>query len=415
MKTGASALFSMSIHDIRPDLDLALLVPNDKDFWNEDIEPIKFPFPADYKANKLLNMAGSELIVANVIGYPKGGANPSVTKGIVSRYAEMNYNRGVNNLALQIDAAINPGNSGGPVFNEQGNLMGIAFSHMEGMQNMSYIIPLILVNRFLLDILRNGKSHRVCGFNFEGVSTENPSLRECLLPPHLRKEKTGTLITRIDIDGSAASGLQKGDILIKIGKHQLNQNGMIEMSGSTISCHHLARLTFPGDQIKIEYVRQGKVHTGNLIMKSIPIPRVPRMEMDASNKYYIFAGMVFQPMNLWHMIDDVSHPNLKMIKLNQYLEIPKENPDDEIIILSNILPSRFNVGYKHALIRLLSVNDIPISNLKQLKDICDTPTEKFIKFELEANAIIILNWKESLLKSPEIAEQYTGKSYTNLK
>jgi hypothetical protein len=125
--------------------------------------------------------------------------------------------------------------------------------------------------------------------------------------------------------------------------------------------------------------------------------------------------MVFQPMNLWHMIDDVSHPNLKMIKLNQYLEIPKENPDDEIIILSNILPSRFNVGYKHALIRLLSVNDIPISNLKQLKDICDTPTEKFIKFELEANAIIILNWKESLLKSPEIAEQYTGKSYTNLK
>ena len=57
------------------------------------------------------------------IGYPLDmGGNPTITKGIVSRYFE---GPGAQEKFVQTDAAITLGNSGGPIVNEQGRIIGI--------------------------------------------------------------------------------------------------------------------------------------------------------------------------------------------------------------------------------------------------------------------------------------------------
>ena len=61
------------------------------------------------------------------VGYPLGGDNISVTRGVVSRIDVSHEAL----LRVQIDAAINPGNSGGPVFDEAGRVVGVATSHLK--------------------------------------------------------------------------------------------------------------------------------------------------------------------------------------------------------------------------------------------------------------------------------------------
>ncbi len=70
------------------------------------------------------------------IGHPYG-LNYSVTEGIVSKAArlqgELEY--------IQIDAAINPGNSGGPLFNEDGEVIGVNTFIIVNSQNLGFALP----------------------------------------------------------------------------------------------------------------------------------------------------------------------------------------------------------------------------------------------------------------------------------
>ena len=85
------------------DCDLALLTVRDETFWQgATAQNFCHDVPALF----------SEVVC---VGYPTGGDNLSVTKGVVSRVDyEDNPDPWRNRLVIQIDAAVNPGNSGGP-------------------------------------------------------------------------------------------------------------------------------------------------------------------------------------------------------------------------------------------------------------------------------------------------------------
>lgn len=81
---------------------------------------------------------GTEIFV---LGYPKTdimGNEVKVTNGIIS--AKTGYK---NNVSLyQMSAPIQPGNSGGPVFDYNGNLIGISVAHIPNAQNVNYAVKL---------------------------------------------------------------------------------------------------------------------------------------------------------------------------------------------------------------------------------------------------------------------------------
>ena len=93
----------------------------------------------------------------NVVGFPTGGRTICVTEGVVSRVDAKNYRLGASSVAnpgkilvVQIDAAINGGNSGGPVFNDNGDVAGVAFQGLGGdAQNVGYVIPSLVALNFL--------------------------------------------------------------------------------------------------------------------------------------------------------------------------------------------------------------------------------------------------------------------------
>jgi S1-C subfamily serine protease len=72
---------------------------------------------------------------AYVIGSPKG-YDFSITDGLISQIRSV---RGF--LQFQLSCPISPGNSGSPVFNQRGEVIGIASWTKAGAQNLSFAIP----------------------------------------------------------------------------------------------------------------------------------------------------------------------------------------------------------------------------------------------------------------------------------
>ena len=119
------------------------------------------------------------------------------------------------NLCVQIDAAINPGNSGGPVFDSSGHLVGVAFSGLMNSNNIGYIIPLPVVQTFLLQFRTHGAYTGKCSDCFEIQSMENRALREKF---QLSPKTSGVMLSRVPPE-SAMHGVL---LLVQIGQSTQN-------------------------------------------------------------------------------------------------------------------------------------------------------------------------------------------------
>jgi S1-C subfamily serine protease len=129
-----------SVKYISHQADLAIVEVNDKTFFN-GTKPLKFN--SDIKPRDEIT----------VLGYPFGGQTISTTKGVISRIEYINYAWSSEYLlAIQVDAAINSGNSGGAAIDNNGDIVGVAMMTLSNTNNISYLVPSIIVNTFLKDI-----------------------------------------------------------------------------------------------------------------------------------------------------------------------------------------------------------------------------------------------------------------------
>jgi serine protease Do len=114
-----------------------------------DVALLKVDLPDDYAPVITYLAAEDDLRDGDpvfAIGNPLG-LERSVSEGIVSRRA-----RAEEGLAyIQTTAQINPGNSGGPLFNAQGEVVGVTTWKIGGGEGLAFAIPV----RYVLDFLRN--------------------------------------------------------------------------------------------------------------------------------------------------------------------------------------------------------------------------------------------------------------------
>ncbi len=151
------------------------------------------------------------------IGNPFG-LGGSVTAGIVSARGR-DINQGPYDNFIQTDAAINKGNSGGPLFDMDGNVIGIntaIYSPTGGSVGIGFSIPANLAKP-VVDQLRNyGRAKRGwLGVRIQGVS---PDIAESVG----LKEPTGAMIAGMNEGGPAEQGkLRNGDIVLKFNGAEL--------------------------------------------------------------------------------------------------------------------------------------------------------------------------------------------------
>ncbi len=193
----------------------------------------------------------SDLMVGETViavGHPFGYTN-TVSTGIVSalgREVTMTGGETLTNL-IQTDASINPGNSGGPLFNINGELVGINVALREGAQGIAFALPAEAVQQALAKHLSAGRISRVAhGLVCRERVPEDGPVRQ-------------QVVVESATEGGPAerAGLQRGDVIVRVAGRQVANRFDVERS--LWGLH-------PGEEVEVRVVRDGQTMRGVLTL-----------------------------------------------------------------------------------------------------------------------------------------------------
>jgi serine protease Do len=179
------------------------------------------------------------------IGSPFGFEN-TITSGIVSAKAralpDENYVP-----FIQTDVAVNPGNSGGPLFNMDGEVVGVnsqIFSRTGGFMGLSFAIPIDVAMQVKDDLVQNGKVTR------GRIGVQIQDVNQALANSFGLPKPQGALISGVE-PGSPAekAGLKTGDVVLGVNGKEIGQ--LSELSGAIAA-------TKPGNNARLQVWREGK-------------------------------------------------------------------------------------------------------------------------------------------------------------
>lgn len=178
------------------------------------------------------------------IGSPFGFEN-SASAGIISAKSRT-LPDGSYVPFIQTDVAVNPGNSGGPLFNMNGEVIGInsqIYSRSGGYQGLSFAIPIELAMNVERQIVTNGKVQR----GRLGVAIQE--LNQSLADSFGLKSLNGALVSNVERDSPAAkAGLEAGDVILAINGREITNSGELPAIVAAMP---------PGDTAKLRIWRKG--------------------------------------------------------------------------------------------------------------------------------------------------------------
>ena len=185
------------------------------------------------------------------IGSPFGFDN-TVTAGIISAKSRALPDEGYVPF-LQTDVAINPGNSGGPLFNLNGEVVGInsqIYSRSGGYQGLSFAIPIDVAMGIEQQLLDKGKVSR--GRLGVGVQSINQDLANSFG----LKMPSGALVSNVEKNGPAdKAGLEAGDVILKFNDQIIDRSSDLPPMVASIA---------PGNTVKMEVWRKNQIKTLNV-------------------------------------------------------------------------------------------------------------------------------------------------------
>lgn len=157
---------------------------------------------------------------AVAIGSPFGFEN-TVTSGIISAKSR-SLPDGTYVPFIQTDVAVNPGNSGGPLFNLNGEVIGInsqIYSSTGGYQGLSFAIPIDMVVKVKDQLVAHGKVSR----GRIGVTIQE--VNQSLAQSFGLKQAGGALVSSVEPDSPAAkAGLKEGDVVLGINGQKISRS-----------------------------------------------------------------------------------------------------------------------------------------------------------------------------------------------
>ncbi len=196
------------------------------------------------------------------IGSPFG-FDYSVTAGIISAIGRSLPSENYVPF-IQTDVAINPGNSGGPLFNLDGEVIGInsqIFTRSGGFMGLSFAIPMDVAMTVVDQLKGQGYVSR----GWLGVVIQN--INKDLAESFGLEQASGALVAQVMPGGPGdESGIRDGDVILTFNKKKINLSSDLP---------HAVGATPPGKKVPVDIVRAGKPMTLQVTVGELPSD--PRM------------------------------------------------------------------------------------------------------------------------------------------
>jgi S1-C subfamily serine protease len=399
---GSSEKLPATVVVLAPGIDLAVLKLDDQSFFDAHA-PLLF-------SEKL---PGPQQTVL-AYGYPEGGTELSITRGIISRIEYSLYNQLTDGLRIQVDAAINPGNSGGPAVID-GQMIGLVFSKLAMADNIGYIIPIEEIQLFLKDI-EDGRYDGKPVFIDEIQFVENAALREKL---KLDKKTTGVAIRQIT-ERNQPNPLKRGDVMTRIGEVSIDNAGMVKMDRDRlIRFEYLIQRLTRDNKVPVTVVRDGRE-----IKCEVPVSPehnhwlIPYLGSEYPS-YFIYGPLVFTELTDDYVRalmqgrgggrDGASTIMSALYSGNpmfvRYGDRPAFPGERLVIIGHPMFTHSISKGYRTSYgTALAEINGVRIRNLKQMVEVLRDATGEYVEFTFHGKftEAIVFKRKDAQAATEEI-------------
>jgi serine protease Do len=192
------------------------------------------------------------------------GLSHTVTAGIVSAKGRV-IGSGPYDDFIQTDASINPGNSGGPLFNNEGEVVGINTAIISTGQGIGFAIPINMAKEIITPLKEKGEVTR--GWLGVSVQKVTPELAQTFKLP----EKAGALVADV-VKGSPAEkgGMKQGDVIIELAGKKIKDMHELPMIVASMEV---------GKEVTIKVIREGKEIGLNVTIGRLRGPGIPTEEV----------------------------------------------------------------------------------------------------------------------------------------
>jgi len=284
--------FVAEVIGIDPLSDLAVLEVNGKDLPSVNIGNSE-------------NLKVGDWVVA--IGSPFS-FDFSVTAGIVSAKGRSIQNNNIGNYVpfLQTDVAINPGNSGGPLFNLDGEVVGInsqIYSRSGGYQGLAFAIPINVAVDVANQIINDGEVAR--GYLGVRMSEVDSDLADALG----MNKPYGALINDIEEGESAdLAGLLPGDVIIEFDNKEIKFSSDLP---------HVVGQIKPNTVSQAVIIRNGEEIELDFVLGELPV----------NNESFIPAKTNISSDPIGIKVADIDRDNPSMSNLPDGVVVSRVNPN----------------------------------------------------------------------------------------
>lgn len=344
-----SKKYKARVKEVGHECDLAILEVDDPEFW-EKVNPAPIGNTPDRREK------------VEVHGFPMGGKEYCITKGIVSRSERDYYAHSEEQLlSTQVDAPINPGNSGGAVINKKGEVVGVAFQGLRGGQNIGYMIPAGVLKHFLTQVSSDSLGFPGLAINVQPM--ENEYLRKRF---RMRKSHTGIMVTDVALLSCALGHLREGDVLLEINDHKIQNDGSVNVSPmKKVDWQFIVNNSRIGDNVTFKVLRNGRERFEKVTLtnKISSLDVIGPLEFGKPPTYFMVGGIVgVQPVNKNFLKDtQMRCPNRQ-----------KRVPDEQLLVINTVINSEYSQGYDGFRGEIVeSVNGHIIHNMNDLVEAVD--------------------------------------------
>ena len=396
-RIGDDKKYVAKVKFIAHDCDLAILdIPNDSSFFSTMI-------PLELGDLPEINS------VVTTYGFPMGGVNLSVTRGVVSRIQMWNYahSGSDSHLVIQTDAAINPGNSGGPVLQE-GKVVGVAFQGLSQADNIGYLIPCSVLLHFLKDI----EDGRMDGFGELGVGfredLQNPMVRSLLKLPD---DESGVLITQVFPRMPAYGKMMPLDVLMDINDYAIRNDSMVRLDGRDVHFSEIMEQAQVGETLKFGIWREGKKLEIKLPLAEWNTIVQQRLPYDQAPRFKVIGGLCFTPLSMGYVATRGGFKNLPLSVRKVFMGAMADESvaeDQELIVLSVKLADECNEGAEDYVgLVLESINDNPVIYMEDVGRLIEENKDSFLRLTFMGSDVpLILDQSQFLERDAKVSARY---------
>lgn len=291
------------------------------------------------------------------IGSPFG-LDYSVSAGIVSAKGRSLPTEKNENYVpfIQTDVAINPGNSGGPLFNLDGEVVGVnsqIFTRSGGSIGLSFAIPASVARNVVDQLKESGRVTR----GWLGVTIQD--VDKNLAESFGLKTPGGALVAEVSKDGPAAkAGLRSGDVIVAFDGKEIPASADLP---------HLVGLVEPGTVVAVEVVRN----------KQKQIMQVAVGGLDAGDSYSLSAGKSGgnRGGRLGLDVETLPAEGLERFGINGGVVVRGVTPGsvaaqaglkvDDVITLIDTTPIKSSEVFEQAVDKLKAGSSVPLRLIRQ--------------------------------------------------